>query len=250
MNARASISKLPNSPLQEVIFEMLLNQEVDANGNPTGESFDLAQGIFDKKVSKDFKHRVTIPSPLNFKIFPWIKHQYWTSKDQWPVVQIGPGILTINDTEVTYEWHTFYSLILQTGKRLAESYEKKLDIKKLALRYINAIALEDADAEQKLNFINTNFRIHFTNDFSIKGATLLGLNNNQTYELNDGSLVNLSLTDGESKENKPAIIWQIQVARSGVRTPEEIAEWLKLAHSIASNLFKDTLSPKFYESFK
>ncbi len=160
MKTKGHISKLPNSPLQEVIFELILNQEVDLNGNSTEESFDMAQGVFDKSVLSEFNHRVTIPFPPSIRIFPRIKHQYWTNQGQWPVVQIGPGILTVNDTDVNYEWAKFYPLIIQNINRLIESYSKELDISKVALRYIDAVELGGANSEQKPDFINNNFKLN------------------------------------------------------------------------------------------
>ncbi len=250
LTAKEHISKLPNSPLQEVIFELILNQEVDLNGNPTEENFDLTQGVFNKSVLEEFKHRVTMTLPQNIKIFPRIKHQYWITQNQWPVVQIGPGIFTVNDTDVNYEWDKFYPLIIQNINRLIDSSPAELDINRLVLRYIDAVELGDANTEEKLSFINTNFKLNLINDFSIKNATLLGININQTYNLSDGSVVNFSITDGRSKRNQPAVVWQTQVSNSKVKSLNDIAKWLEYAHSVASNLFKDTITKQFYEHFK
>ena len=245
------IAKLPNSPLQEVIFELVLNQEVDSNGNPIETSFDLAQGVFNRSITQDFKHTVINPSlPNNIRIFPRIKYQYWTNKNQWPVVQFGPGILTVNDTDANYEWKKFYPLILENVERLIKSYGKDLDINKVSLRYLDAVEIEGADSEEKLNFINNHFNINLINNYSIKNATLLGLNIIQTYKLEDGSTVNFSIIDGKSKSNRPAVVWQTQVNNTKVKTFEDLSNWLESAHSVTSDLFKDTITKEFYGSFK
>lgn len=249
MNVKAPVSKFSHSPLQEVIFEMLLHQEIDADGNATAESFDLAQKIFDKRIAKEFQHRIALSSPSEGNTFPRIKYQYWMAQDQWPVVQTGPGILTVNDTAGSYQWDAFYALILQTLKRFGESYPKALDIKRLTLRYIDAVVLEDIDAEEKVKFVNANFKVNVRNDFLIKDATLLSLNVDQTYQLKDKSLLNFFLSDGKRKDDKPAIIWQIQVIQTNVKTLQEVAGWLKSAHAIASGLFKNSLTSEFYEQF-
>jgi hypothetical protein len=59
MMAVSHIEKLPNAPLQEVIFELLWVTENDEQGFPV--------------------------------------HQFWKGENEWPVVQIGPGILVVND---------------------------------------------------------------------------------------------------------------------------------------------------------
>ncbi len=250
MTTKKHISKLPNSPLQEVIFELILNQSVDSNGNPTEEDFDLAQGVFNKSISEEFKHRVTKALPPNIKIYPRIKHQYWIDQNEWPVVQIGPGTLTVNDTDKNYEWDRFYPLIIKNITRLIDSYPTDLDINKLVLRYIDAVELGDANPKEKLNFINNNFKLNVVNDFSIKNANLEWININQTYRLADDSIVHFSITDGKSKRNNPAVVWQIQISNSKIKSLEEIANWLESAHSVTSDLFKDTITTQFYEYFK
>ncbi|UOY07760.1 TIGR04255 family protein [Muricauda sp. SCSIO 64092] len=250
LTKKGHISKLPNSPLQEVIFELILNQEVDSRGNQVEHSFDLAQGVFNKSITEDFKHVVTNSFPPNIKIFPRIKYQYWTSLNQWPVVQIGPGIFTVNDTDVNYEWSKFYPLILENLQRLIDSYSSPLDINKISLRYLDAVEIDGADSEEKLRFINKNFNLNLINNYSIKDATMLGLNINQTYRLTDGSTVHFSIIDGKSKRNKQAVIWQTQINSSKAKTFEDISNWLDSAHSVTSDLFKDTITNDFYASFK
>lgn len=250
MDLNKNIGKLPKAPLQEVIFELVLNQEVDSKGIPTETHFDLAQGVFNKLVSNEFGHRITKSYPSDIKIFPRIKHQYWKKENEWPVVQIGPGILTVNDTEKNYHWNNFSSIISDILNKLVDSYPNKLDINRVSLRYIDAVELNAQSSSEKLKFINANFKINLINDFSIESATLKGLNINQTYTLPDKSVVNFTISDGKSKKDLSAIVWQTQILNSNIKNVEDINHWLEKAHSVSRELFRKTINTDFYEQFK
>lgn len=250
MESNKNTTKLPKAPLQEVIFELVLNQDVDSNGVPTENHFDLAQGVFNKLISNDFSHRETKSYPSEIKIFPRIKHQYWKKENEWPVVQIGPGILTVNDTEKNYLWNNFSSITSDVLKKLVDSYPNELDINRVSLRYIDAVELNVESSSEKLNFINENFKVNLINDFSIDSATLKGLSINQTYSLPDKSIVNFAISDGKSKRDLSAIVWQTQISNSNIKSIEDIISWLEEAHSVSRELFKKTINNDFYEQFK
>jgi len=250
LNSKEYISKLPKAPLQEVIFELFLNQSVDSNGNPREDDFDLAQGVFHKLISADFSHRIIRNYPSDIKIFPRIKYQYWKKENEWPVVQIGPGLLTVNDTEKNYEWDNYYDLILSTIDKLLDSYSNQININRISLRYIDAVDLDFKSSNEKLEFINQNFKINLINNFSLEPAKLSRININQTYTLPDSSNVNFTISDGKSKNNKSAVVWQSQVLNSNVKSTEDIKTWLNMAHSITHDLFTKTIKDEFYEQFK
>lgn len=224
--------------------------KVDSKGIPTEIHFDLAQGVFHKFISNDFVHRVTKTYPSEIKIFPRIKHQYWKKENEWPVIQIGPGILTVNDTEKNYIWSSFSALIMDSINKLADSYQSEFDISRASLRYIDAVELEAESSSEKLNFINNNFKVNLINDFSIDSAILKGLNINQTYLLPDKSSVNFTISDGRSKRDLSAIAWQSQVTNSNIKSIEDIENWLEIAHSVSHELFEKTINTDFYEQFK
>ena len=249
MNDKAHISKLPNSPLQEVIFELLLEDEVDENGNPTEEKYDLAQGVFAKDISKDFPFRVSNKYPNGIRLFPRIVHQFWKDKNKWPVIQIGPGIITVNDTDTNYEWEKFFPLVNQCLDQMEASLGEELKIKKAVLRYVDAVELDEADSDKKIEYVNEKFNIQLNNNFTLREGKMIGLNINQSFALKDGSVVNFSITNGKSKKNQPAIVWQTLISINTIDEKIGIKGWLDYSHSIVSQLFKDTITKEFYEQF-
>lgn len=249
MSENTHITKLSNSPLQEVIFELFLENEVDSQGNPTEEKFELAQGIFARAIAEDFPIRVSIKLSPNLKVYPRISFQFWKGEQQWPVVQFGPGILTVNDTDENYEWTNYFPLIQSCIDSLENSYEEDLKISKVVLKYIDAIELDDATAEKKIQFINNHFNINIVNNFTVSDGRLVGLNINQSFLLEDRSQVNFSITDGKSKKNLPAIVWQQKISTNSISNKDEVISWLTKGHEVVSKLFKDTITKDFYEHF-
>lgn len=246
MSTHKHIEKLPNAPLQEVVFELLWDIENDAAGYPFDPEFEMAQGIFAQKVRNQFPHQVrTIPEAFPIKIYPKPLHQFWKGENIWPVLQIGPGILAVNDIEENYTWRNFREVIGYATKSLLRSFQKQMVIKNVSLKYIDAIEIPDKNYQA---FINENFNINLTN-ISEPIGQLSNLSINETYSLDESGNYNLIITSGISKNNKPAIIWQSGIYKKNKLKTEEITEWLDYAHQIISNQFKKQIKESFYGSF-
>lgn len=134
---------MKNAPLKEAIFEVRWAPVLDVNGLPEDSGYQLAQGLFAKDIRQKFPvHKTVNTIPDNFRIFPTVQHQFWTGELTWPVVQLGPGILSVNNTEANYIWtETFHPHILWALDVLETSYEKEFVFKSAALRYIDAVDL-------------------------------------------------------------------------------------------------------------
>ena len=249
--AKNQIHKLPNAPLQEVIFELLWEIEFDQQGNPIDPEFEFAQGVFANQVLKEFPLRKrTLPESVPIKIYPKTIHQFWKGQNNWPVVQLGPGIMAVNDTEHNYDWKaSFYPLLKKHIKILEESYGKELTYKSSSLRYIDAVEISDKERLELLLYINSNFNFELTNKFKIPGK-LSHLNLTQTFDVDNNTKISLIMNDGINKFNKPAIIWQTHIVTNSRKNKKDILTWVNTAHEVTSELFKNVVNKKFYDSFK
>ena len=246
------IKKLPNAPLQEVIFEAMWNIDVDENGSPFDPNFELAQGVYAHLIKKDFPFRKrTIPPNIPINIYPKPIHQFWKGENEWPVVQIGPGILAVNDTENNYEWAAKFRKYAELAINiLHKSYEVELEYNKLSLRYIDAVELPQKYTDKDLNeFISDKFNIQINNNFDTLG-TQVGLNLNQVFDIGEGNMLNFIVSNGMSNKAKPSIIWQTNIFTKSEPKKVNIMSWLDNAHDITSNIFKTSLSDEFYSTFK
>lgn len=243
--------KLPNAPLQEVIFELLWEIDFDQLGNPIDPDFELAQGLFAKDVASDFPfRRRTMPEGAPVKIYPKAIHQFWKKENVWPVVQLGPGIMALNETEHNYEWDaTFYPLIKKQMGILETSYGRELAYKSASLRYIDAVEISEDDRADLLNYVNSKFDFSIANNFDLPGS-LSHLQMSQTFYIDEDTQLTLIMNDGINKFQKPAIIWQIHVHSNSRMNWEKVLSWVDHAHDLTSKLFKDILKADFYDSFK
>jgi uncharacterized protein (TIGR04255 family) len=112
------MAKLPNAPLQEVIFEVKWDLDVKEETNQTyDKGFDIAAGKFSGIVQEKFpvvRRKLPEEIPNNFLNYKTV-YQYKSGEQTWPILQLGPGIFTVNDTDKNYDWNkTYFPLIQQS----------------------------------------------------------------------------------------------------------------------------------------
>ncbi len=240
------IEKLPNAPLQEVIFELLWEMDSDEYGMPIDIDFQFAQGIFAERMGKEFPYnKRTIAETVPFKIYPKAVHQFWKGENEWPVVQIGPGILVVNEVEKNYRWTDFKKLIQNAVDILLKSYKKEIKFIAVSLKYIDAVEIKD---KGYLEFINENFNLNLNNLFRQNGD-LINVNINETFDIAGTGSLNILISNGLSPKNLPSIIWQCNVLSKQSFIASGILQWVEKAHKVASNHFKEVTKEKFYAGF-
>ena len=241
--------KLPQAPLKEVIFEVFWDLETGVDGLPIDKSFEFALGIFASKI----KHthpiiKKIIPNNLPFQLIGKTTHQFWRDEMTWPVVQLGSGVMAVNDTDKSYDWENgYFNLIKDSLNFLFQSYENNIQTNYIQLRYIDAVDLPiNVDYN---DFLRENLRIELINHFDTLG-TRTGFQINQNFQLKDGSLICLSVNDAvNDAHQQQSIIWTTTVLKRGSFSQNEIIEWLEYAHDYSSNMFKNMVSPQFYQTF-
>lgn len=242
--------KLKHAPLKEAILEVRWAPDLENNGFPEDSGYQLAQGVFAKGIRKLFPvHKNMHAIPDMVRIFPVIQHQFWSGELTWPVIQLGPGILSVNNTEANYIWaETFRPHILQALDLLEESYEKPFTFASIALRYIDAVDL-DIPLEELDGFIAHNLQTQLKNDYPVPGKPR-GISIVQSYELEDNSILNLQIQSGINQSNaKNSLIWSTEVQKAGLLSKEDVFKWLDMAHDATSDTFVNMLNPEYYASF-
>ncbi len=254
------ISRLPNAPLQEVVFEVRWKPVSDSTGGPPHDAgFELAQGRFADRLESDFtfQHRL-MPEPVAPFLLGQLVHQFWTAEGMFPLVQFGPCIMTVNTNGQGYEWQRedgsgYRQLIRRTLEHLLASYRRNLELTEVKLFYIDAIDLPDSisafDRFKKLN-IGLQFGVDTLPSLSSARVDL-------GYSLAQGSTLQLSVQDATNNTSgSPALIWHIAVHKKRCdewigheNLAEEIIDWCDYARSFTSPLFKEMTRGKLYESF-
>lgn len=240
--------KLPKAPLEEVIFELHWDLDVLENGSRKDTGFDLAQGIFAQSIENEFPFHNRINDERGTIYFtPFLTQQFWKAEAEWPVVQLGPGMLAINDVEKSYHWeNSFAPLISSSIEKLVKAYKGDISFNRISLRYLDAFAIGDVDP---INFVNSNFKLTISRNFNVPGV-LEALGFVTQFVLDDDSKVTFNLSNGIKQNGLKAIVWQTAIEKVGQLSLSEIDGWLTNSHTIVSNMFKETVTAEFYEKFK
>src|SRR5581483_2894612 len=100
---------LKNKPLVEAILEVRWGLVSHAPGHESDPHYKLLLGrLYDRLQEKYPEHEqlptAIIPDELVGHV---VQHRFRTSAKGWPLVQVGPGILTINST-AEYTWEDVF----------------------------------------------------------------------------------------------------------------------------------------------
>ena len=121
---------LKNKPLVETILEVKWDLESRASGVQRDPHFKLLLGRFYDRLSDEYPEHeqlasAMIPDEMSAYI---VSHQFRQAPSDWPLVQLGPGIMTLNETH-KYTWDDFRSRALTVIERLLEAHPKPTELK-------------------------------------------------------------------------------------------------------------------------
>ena len=132
--------ELKSMYLNEIIYEFrwkLLG--VDSQEFEEDPHYPLLVGRFSGKVENDYPFHEPLPaSKAPSVLVPYVpQHRFRTSKDKWPVVQIGAGVMTVNAVKM-YDWNDFSQRCVRAVENLFDTYPNLDDFetRDIALRYI------------------------------------------------------------------------------------------------------------------
>lgn len=245
---------LKNSPLIEVIFEMRWELVEIAPMQLIDPNYKLMLGQLFERLKDTYPYYEQLPAssiPDEAAMYI-VQHRFRRDKDKWPLVQVGPGIVTLNNVE-QYSWPDFEKRILQLISALFDAYSNtdfELRPSSLLLRYINGVELEGG--EDIISFLNQNFRMNINIDekiFSKTSVSNLPLGADLRFyfpcEQPKGT-VNLRFAKGK-KDNKDSLIWELQMQgiNDVMKNQEEITQWCAQAHEILEQTFFGMLQEVF-----
>lgn len=247
--------KLPNAPLQEAIFEIRWELDIDPAGNQQLDmGYALAQGKLQEIVRQQFPiYKRKLPHGLPDQLLHYqTVNQYWSADENWPVLQLGPGIFTVNDTEKNYDWpNTYLPLIRNALSWIYKAYDEKLRINVASLRYIDSVKLKDYNFEGRWqDFIHEHFNFSFVNSFNPRGD-IKRIQFDQYFELEDKSALHIAMSSGKyRKTDQDALIWQTAVIKAEKFEKDSLLSWVEKGHIVTSDLFREMTKPDFYASFQ
>lgn len=252
---------LKNKPLVEAIFELRWELQELAPGMKTDPHYRILIGRIYDKVSNEYPFHeqlptVSIPDEIAGYV---VQHRFRKGKDKWPLIQIGPGIITVNDTE-GYLWEDFEKRIIQSVNTLFEAYpdsKNNLKFTSVILRYIDAIAF-DFEKENIFNFLKEqmktilNFYPKLFESTGVKEQPL-GFDVKTSFiSTKPKGTVNLRFVRGKIKE-LDALLWETIVQSTSEDVPrvqDEIVDWVKKAHDLTDDWFFKLIEGELLRRFE
>ena len=250
---------LPNKPLVEAIFELQWNL-VSRDSNEVDPGFRILLGRLYDRVRESYPVLEDLPQALFSEELTGrlVRHRFRAAKEDWPLLQVGPGVLSVNETE-GYTWDGFQPRLIQAVKALFDSYPTDihpLNVTQVLLRYINAIPFDGKTLllqflrECLHTTVELDHRL-FQDLQSADSPTRLNLS--LLFELSElPGAVAISFALG-MRNDKPSVIWDTQVLARGddlPKSPEDYDYWLTKAHDIAGQWFRTLSRGQLYESFR
>lgn len=252
---------LKNKPLVEAIFEVkweLQEQKPEIRIDP---HYKLLIGRIYDKVNSEYPFHEQLPTAsMPDEIAPYVvQHRFRKEKDKWPLIQMGPGIMTLNDTD-NYVWEDFEKRVETVVDTLFQLYPESKDNLKvtgLMLRYIDAIEFDYGAGkifDLLKNEMKTSLDLH-KELFEGTGvdespiAFSLGFSFPST---KPKGAVRLRFSRGK-KKNLDALIWETMVQSIGDDAPtarDGIIEWIKEAHSLVNDWFFKIIAGNLEKRFE
>lgn len=251
---------LKNPPIIEALVEIKWELKESTPIGKKDPHYQFLLGVFHNQVKSEYPYHEELPASQipDDVTGSVVKHRFRVGKDEWPLIQIGPGVLTINETKKYDTFDTFKSKALKVIQTLFDSYPDKdnLNIIKLNLRYINAHEF-DFSKEKVQDFISSKMHIRSEiPDFFLAGGNIedipLGYSLKTSLRCKEPPGISSFHFDTGHKNKKRAIIWNHIFASKDEDVPdmpEGFEKWLLDAHDIIHIWFDGVVEGDLREEF-
>lgn len=237
---------LPRNPIAEVVFELrwkLVGGQPLVTP-PTDPGYKLMVGSYYEQVRLQYPIHEQLPAAtIPDEFAPYIvQHRFRRAEGGYPLVQVGPGILSANDTD-SYSWKTFLPTILDAVGHLRDTYIGDLAPEVVSLRYINAIPFDFA-AHDVLACMRDDLKVSvvfpgqlFTEQPVEERPSAFSLQSIHALADPEGTVVLKIGTADVNGERR--LLWETVVQSSGAVVPPltELEQWLGKAHAVARAWF-------------
>lgn len=239
---------LKNKPLVEAILEVRWELEKgplpDMKRDP---HYKFLLGKLFDSVKNEYPHREELPTAeMPDELTPYVvQHRFRSKPDGWPLLQVGPGVFTVNDTE-SYEWQSFERRINDVIPKLitAQPAPGAMRFERLMLRFINALPV-DCDKSDVLRLLAEKMGVNFSLPESIFGDGIIQkgpveLSSQLVFRCTEPKGALLFNFKTGKRADEPALIFQIWFISRREHIPampEGFAAWARGAHSVIEKAF-------------
>lgn len=246
--------RLKNAPLVETILELRWNPIVGGNDARPLKQLDPKYKLLVGKLEEKLKSEYPFFEVLDTTQLPDAvvldmqvpQYRFRAKEDGWPLVQLGPGLFTINET-ASYDWdNDFRERTIRAIGSFFEAYTTEhIEVRSLLLRYIDVFHPKD-DEKPILPFLRDKLKTNIELDNSLFEGTNV-FSDAENFDLRfsfkckkPAGTVHLRFATGGPK-NPDAIVMETMVQSQSQDVPAmpgKFAEWLDQAHEIPSLWFR------------
>lgn len=239
--------ELKNKPLVEAILEVRWKLQGGLPGSQTDPHYKLLLGrLFDRMLTDYPEHEqlptANIPDDMVGHV---VQHRFRVAANSWPLVQVGPGVFTVNST-ADYIWTDFRPRVLSAIKKLYDAHPKVGDLKitNLILRYIDAVDF-DYETGNTFEFLRDKLKLNISlPDNLFEGTGVGNKPSGLTWQCafkceRPKGIINVRCATGQ-KGSTPAVVWEttVQSAEGDLpEMPKDFEGWLDAAHKITDDWF-------------
>jgi uncharacterized protein (TIGR04255 family) len=242
------MSKLPKAPLLEIVLE--LRWKI-TNKNDLSKVQYLYGDLYSELKHKYPFRETTVPPeiPIDILINQPV-HRYKVASNEYPLYQVGPGIITLNTIDSKYYWDNFS----ECSKELVDAFLRVFPFQQNEFLTPSILFLDffpfDFENADVYKYINEKFKITFDQSFIISPKFPKNINLGFYYDLSIGDL-SILFQKGKNKNQEEGIILQTRINGTPLDPKREgIASWIEKSHDTCSELFKKLTEGELYESFK
>jgi uncharacterized protein (TIGR04255 family) len=257
---------LKNKPLVETVFVLKWDLKKISAEDSTDESvyydpyFKLLIGRFWDKIRERYPHFVELDTseiPEDFGAYV-PQFRFSAKPDGWPFVLLGPGIITIHDSD-EYTWDEFKKQIFLVIESFFKSYPKvdETNIVEIYIRYVDAIKF-NFNTEDIQQFLKEQMKIDISLNKSVfQNLTVNPIPQNFDFRLSyistdPQSAIHLRFFRGSDEIRGNELVWET-IVQTYVAIPqieEDIKLWAIQSHKLADKIFFNMIEGKLYERFK
>jgi uncharacterized protein (TIGR04255 family) len=261
MSARSR--DLENKPLIEAIFELRWKLEGGEEKPRVDPDYKLLIGRLYDKISSDYPIHVELPTaqiPDAMAAYV-VQHQFRVAPDDWPLVQLGPGVVTLNETS-KYRWTDFSHRTSDLTSAMYNTYagvSKELVPIQVLLRYLDSFTLPEG-GKDILEYLADNLKIRLSLPTTLFDKPHIEASPS-TLELKlafptakPQGMISIGLQKALRKPDEVhTVVMDMQVITNPNQVPQDsssILGWIADAHTLAEDWFFKLIDGALLESFK
>lgn len=239
--------ELKHKPLIEAILELKwVLEERPGTEFRFDSNYRLLLGRFFEKVKGEYPAHKALPtaSVPDEMVARMAQHRFQVKSDDWPLIQLGPGLLTVNETS-GYTWEDFSRRCEKAVAYLLETYpvDGGPQVDELTLWYIDAVECDYAK-DNVFKFLEDKMKVKIHLPESLFKEVPIGdvpasFNWEVAYPLKKpNGQIRLRFHTGV-KQGVPALIWETLVVSKGtdLKDLKKFGDWLASAHEATDEWF-------------